>query len=109
MPKHRIAEVYAGLRHLLGMSNHLHAPAALPFGQEAAWAHSRSDLGREGKNSVFPEESNLGSSEYSLVTSLTQLPVILLVSHHSSYNRGDKWKLVHHHSYGNQHTDFTND
>jgi hypothetical protein len=63
MPKHRIGNVYAGLRHLLGMSQ-LHAPAALPFREEAALDHSCSYLGREGKN-ISPQESNLGSSEYS--------------------------------------------
>jgi len=35
MPKHRIANVYAGLRHLLGISQ-LHDPAAFSFGKEAA-------------------------------------------------------------------------
>jgi hypothetical protein len=49
MSKHRIAKVYTGLRLLLGKSSQFYAPAAFSFGQEAAWVHSRSDLGRKVK------------------------------------------------------------
>jgi hypothetical protein len=71
MPQHRIANVYSGLRHLLGMSQ-LHAPAAFPFDKEVAWDHSRSYFGREGKKYHISAGIEPWVFSVQLATSLSQ-------------------------------------
>jgi len=64
MPKHRTANDYAGLRHLMGISQ-LHAPAAFPLERRLHKTTAAPILAMKEKNTISPQESNLGSSEYS--------------------------------------------